>query len=186
MSPSSKLSKSHWDFWNGFRKRQSNMQPVASPPDVSSAKRLYGVGGWLAFLCISLTIFAPIFHLSVAAKAFKNLVRPTPVAQSALLRLDAVFVIYAGLAIFSCMCGYLLWSENPRGPRVTKSYLVIAAALVITLHSVLAVAGMHIDLFKIVLGRLVYTVCWYAYLSTSVRVRQTYAPLQSASPIVSP
>ena len=174
------------DFWNGFRKYKPNMQPVVSHPDLSSAKRLYGVGGWLAFLCVSLTIFAPIFHLSVAAKAFKNLVRPTPLAQSALLRLDAVFVIYAGLAIFSCICGYLLWSENPRGPRVTKSYLVIAAALVITLHSVLALAGMHIDLFRIVLGRLVYTVCWYAYLSTSVRVRQTYAPLQSASPVVSP
>jgi hypothetical protein len=138
------------------------------------------------FLCFSLTIVAPLFYLQIAAKAFKNLIYSQSLAQSDLLRFDAVAVIYSGLAIFSCVCGYMLWSENPRGPRLTKAYLVIATALVITLHSVLTLAGIHIDLFKVVLGRLVYGVCWYAYLSTSVRVRQTYGPPPSASPIVSP
>jgi Protein of unknown function (DUF2569) len=157
------------------------MQGELSNPAANPQPKLYGVGGWLAFFCVSLTIFAPIVHLKIAAKAFKNLMYPGHLAQSTLLRLDAVFVIYAGLAIFSCVCGYMLWSENPRGPGVTKAYLVIAAAVVIVLYSVLALAGMKIDLFTIVLGRLVYTVCWYAYLSTSVRVRLTYGVAQPTS-----
>ena len=152
------------------------MQPTLQTPAAGSPHGLHGVGGWLTFFCVSLTIFAPIVHLNIAAKAFKSLLSPTQLANGTLLRLDAVFVIYVGLAMFSCVCGYLLWSENPRGPGVTKAYLVIAAVLVITLYSVLVLAGMKIDLFSIVLRRLVYTVCWYAYLSTSERVRLTYSP----------
>ena len=109
--------------------------------------RLHGVGGWLVFLCLSLTIVAPLFNLQIASKAFKNLIYSPSLAQSDLLRFDAVGVIYSGLAIFSCICGYMLWSENPRGPRVTKIYLIIATALVIALHSVLTLAGMHIHIF---------------------------------------
>jgi hypothetical protein len=150
------------------------MQSALQTPASGSPNQLRGVGGWLTFFCVSLTIFAPIMHLNVAAKAFKSLLSPGQLPHSTLLRLDVVFVTYAGLATFSCVCGYLLWSENPRGPVVTKAYLVIAALLVITLYSVLVLTGMKIDLFSIVLGRLVYTVCWYAYLSTSERVRLTY------------
>ena len=155
-------------------------------PAVNPQRRLIGVGGWLTFFCLSLTIVSPIFHLNIAAKAFKSLLYPGHVAQSTLIRLAAVFVIYVGLAIFSCICGYLLWSENPRGPTVTKAYLVIGAAIVITLDSVLTLAGLQIDLFRVVMGRLVYAVCWYAYLSTSERVRLTYTVAQPSSPGVSP
>ena len=153
------------------------MQSALQTPAADSPHRLHGMGGWLTFFCVSLTIFAPIVHLNIAVKAFKSLLSSDHLAGSALLRLDAVFVIYTGLAMFSCVCGYLLWSENPRGPGVTKAYLVIAALVVITLYSVLMLTGMKIDLFSIVLGRLVYTVCWYAYLSMSERVRLTYSPV---------
>jgi hypothetical protein len=112
----------------------------------------------------------------------RNLLHPWHLPQTTVLRLSVVFVTYAGLALFSAYCGYLLWSENPRGPRVTKAYLVIAAVIVIMLYSMLAMSGMEIDLFKIVTGRLVYTVCWYAYLVNSVRVKLTYEthPVTSA------
>ena len=119
-------------------------------------------------------VIAPLTHLSVAVIAIKNLLHHPYLPQTAVLRLSIVFVIYAGLALFSAYCGYLLWSENPRGPRVTKAYLVIAAVIVIVLYSVLAISGMEVDFFKIVLRRLAYTVCWYAYLATSVRVKLTY------------
>jgi len=95
--------------------------------------KLVGVGGWLTFFCLSLTIVTPILHLNIAAKAFKNLMDPNPLTQGSLIRFSVVFVVYTALALFSCLCGYLLWTENPRGPRVTKAYLVIGRFVVFVL-----------------------------------------------------
>src|SRR6266480_2247717 len=114
---------------------------------VKPPNRLYGVGGWLIVLCLSLTIIAPIFQLKVAATALQNLLSPKHLSQSTLLRLDAVVVIYAGMAVFSCICGYRLWTEDPGAPALTKAYLVIATVVVISLDSVLTLAGMRMDLF---------------------------------------
>ncbi|MBI3475772.1 MAG: DUF2569 family protein [Acidobacteria bacterium] len=149
-------------------------------------RQLRGVGGWLAFFCVSLTIFAPITQLRLAWIPLKSLLSPGLLAQATLFRLIVMFVIYSGLALFSAVCGIRLWSENPRGPTVTKAYLVISPVLVIAFYCIVSMIGIHVDLYQVILGRLGPAVCWYAYLSTSERVRQTYEPFEPPSPVASP
>jgi len=134
---------------------------------------LHGIGGWLLFLCISLTFLVPARQLVIAINAFRNLAT-SRVSIQALLRLGSVGAIYTGLAIFSCVAGVMLWMENPKGVDVAKAYLLVGAVLPICLFLLLHLAGMHVGLFGVIFGRLVYSVTWFFYLTTSRRVRLTY------------
>jgi hypothetical protein len=138
-----------------------------------AADELCGVTGWLLFFCISLTFFAPVTQAFVAAKALRNLATARVPIQT-LLRLGSVGAIYTGLAVFSSIAGVMLWMEKPRGVNVAKAYLLVAALGPISLHLVLHVAGMHVPLFRVIFGRLVYSVVWYSYLTASRRVKVTY------------
>src|SRR5437667_5411416 len=132
-----------------------------------------GVGGWLLFLCISLTFFGPVIQATIGLKVLRNLATQR-VPVETVLRLGSVGAIYTGLAIFSCFAGIMLWMENPRGPHVAKAYLLVALVLPIGLHVVLTMFGLHFNLLQITIRRVFYSVLWFAYLSTSRRVKLTY------------
>jgi hypothetical protein len=134
---------------------------------------LFGVGGWLLILCISLTFITPITQALVAAKALSNLATARVPIQT-LLRLGSVGGIYVCLAVFSCIAGLMLWMEKPRSVNVAKAYLLVGAFVPISLYVLLHLAGMHVHLFRVVFGRLVYSVVWYSYLTASRRVKVTY------------
>ncbi|HZQ68951.1 MAG TPA: DUF2569 family protein [Terriglobales bacterium] len=133
-----------------------------------------GVGGWLLFFCISLLLVGPVQQGRIAILAFKNLAISRYTHFPTLIRLASVGVIYSGLSIFSVIAGLRLWCEDVRGPSLAKSYLLVSTVIAIALNSILAIAGVHIDVFRIVLGRLAYGVVWYSYLQTSTRVKATF------------
>ena len=137
------------------------------------ADELFGVGGWLLIFCISLTFVVPIRQALIGAKALRNLATAR-VPILTLLRLGSVGAIYTGLAIFSCIAGVMLWMERPRSVNVAKAYLVVGAVLPISLYLLLHLAGMHVDLFGIIFGRLLYSSVWYSYLTAPRRVKVTY------------
>jgi Protein of unknown function (DUF2569) len=149
-------------------------QAASKVPLMSSAKPAGGVMGWLLLLCLSLTIFAPFVQGRIAWTALRNLATTSLTNNGTIVRLSTVGAIYAGLSIFSFCAGLLLWLEEPRGVSVAKAYMWIAPTLVIPLYTILALAGLRVDLLRVVVGRLAYSVVWYAYLSTSRRVRETY------------
>ncbi len=93
-----------------------------------------------------------------------------------LLRLGLTGAIYAGLAIFSCFAGVMLWTEKPRAVCVAKAYLLIAAVLPISYFLILHLAGMQVNLAQIIFRRTLYSVVWYSYLAASRRVELTYGP----------
>ena len=155
--------------------------PASGSPPVNVVLRqpedeLYGVGGWLLFFCISLTFLAPIRQAFIAANALRNL--PTArVPIETVLRLGSVGAIYGSLAVFSCVAGVMLWMEMPKGVMVAKAYLLVGAALPISLYLLLYLVGLKVELFRIIFGRLLYSVVWYSYLSVSRRVKVTYGTL---------
>jgi len=151
----------------------SASRPVKVMPQ--PADELCGVGGWLLFLCISLTFFSPIWQAFLAAKALRNLATARVPIQT-LLRLGSVGAIYAGLAIFSCIAGAMLWMEKPEAVKVAKAYLLVGAVLPISLFLLLHLAGIHVDLLQVIFRRLVYSATWYSYLTASRRVKLTYGP----------
>ncbi len=136
-------------------------------------RELQGVGGWLLFLCLSLTLFVPYQNLRIASKALTNLARH-PIGLPTELRLASVAVVYAGLSMYSVLAGYRLWREDRKAPEFAKNYLIISTGCVISLHATLYSLGIHVGLLQVMVARLVYFAIWYSYLRRSRRVRATY------------
>lgn len=157
----------------GHRQPRPSASPFVSVTLSQPAEDLRGVGGWLFFLCISLAIIAPVMQALIAAKALTNLATARVPIQT-LLRLGSVGAIYGGLAIFSCFAGFMLWMEAPKAVSVAKAYLLVAAALPISLFLLLYFAGMQVNLAQVILRRSAYSVVWYSYLTSSRRVKLTY------------
>lgn len=145
-------------------------------------EELRGVGGWLLFFCISLTIISPIMHVIIAAQALNNLARAR-VPIETLLRLGLVGAIYSGLAVFSCFAGVMLWMEKPRAVSVAKAYLLVGAVLPIFLFLALHLAGIQVHLSRVIFRRIVSSAVWYSYLEASRRVKITYGLPSHRSPI---
>jgi hypothetical protein len=148
--------------------------PPATPPTWSDYKNPVpvGVSGWLLFFCISMTVFGPFFEGKIAFTALRNLTRTISVGT--MLRLLSVGTIYFGLSIFSIWAGIWLWSEDRRGLSMAKAYLLVAPVIVISLYGILALSGLTVNLPIIIFQRLIYSAVWYAYLTRSKRVRDTF------------
>jgi hypothetical protein len=149
-------------------------------------ERLKGVGGWLMIFILGLTFVAPFWQLRIAVHAFETLLSPKPLTQAGILRLSIVVAVYAGLGVFSCFSGIMLWSSNRRAPEVAKAYLIVSVLAVGILYSSYSLVGLDLDLPRIFFNRGVYTCLWYAYLVRSRRVRLTYATDYGFTPTPSP
>jgi hypothetical protein len=68
----------------------------------------------------------------------------------------------------------MLWRKKPKSVRVAKGYLLIGAALPISLFLRLHLAGVRVNLVRVIFTRLVYSVVWFSYLAASRRVKVTY------------
>src|SRR5580704_15804146 len=90
-----------------------------------------GLGGWLLFLCVSLTLVGPLLTLGylvwlIYLNTYYVVPEWVPI-EILLLPLLAVFSVYAGVA---------LWTLRPRGVRIVKIYLVVAFSISVLLKAV--------------------------------------------------
>jgi hypothetical protein len=105
--------------------------------------------------------------------ALRNLA-PAPVGFPTLLRLATVATVYGGLAVFSAMTGFALWSEKREAVRRAKTFLVVVSLVPICLMTALRLGGVNVELFQVIPARLIYLAVWYSYLRVSKRVKATY------------
>src|ERR1700689_416270 len=125
-------------------------------------------------LILGLTFGMPYWQLRIAVHAFETLLSPKPLTQVSILRLSIMVAIYGGLAVFSFICGIMLWSTNRRAPTVTKAYFIVSVSLVVIMYATYRLFGFELDLLRILFPRVLYACFWYAYLVSSKRVRLTY------------
>lgn len=151
-----------------------------------SDDRLRGVGGWLIILILGLTFVSPYWQFRIGVHAFETLLSPKPLTQAFIFRLSIMLAIYGGLAVFSFICGTLLWRSNRRAPTVTKAYFIVSVSLVVVLYVTYRLVGLEFDLFRTLFPRVIYVCGWYAYLEFSKRVRLTYAREDDVTPVPSP
>jgi len=126
-----------------------------------------GVGGWLLFFCIGLTIFAPLTILMQAAAGS---------------RFSTAYMFYDVRVLYGMVVGATLWLKQPISLMLLRVYFIIAgaAAGLGALSVVAAAIGTHASLFLLVprfTGAFVpvgITVLWFAYFRKSARVRNTY------------
>lgn len=168
------------------KKRMENSEPVcenrSGDPFPDAPK---GIGGWLAFLIVILTVLHPLINVVMVASEFGRVEHENP----ALLQIPA-FVQYKwfgwGVVLVCCVisigAGYRLWKT-----RVWKSVkeaiisiwligpfatVVIAAYLFVNFG--LAMSGTVVDILGSLSRSLFFAGIWTAYLLRSKRVKNTY------------
>ena len=131
---------------------------------------LYGIGGWLAFLCVSLLILTP---LALGAEVFVTLMaRAMPIMQKS-------FIVAVDLAVgaFTVLTGLGLVRRWRNAVRTATWYFVISigvslpGTIAFLLTSEEASAPEVISIVRWLIGSTV----WLIYLHRSERVRNTYA-----------
>lgn len=141
-----------------------------------------GVGGWLLFLCISLTVLAPLAILSglnLEVEFAQQITGQYPTFASALMYVTLFRLV---LVYLSIRAGVLLWKKKAGAVSKAQTFLVTYAAYSLLLICLPYFGDLPPGPQEIVrnafgisaMRTLVYTIVWHQYLTRSVRVRNTY------------
>jgi len=166
--------------------------PFTSASEIESGfklrSELQGVGGWLLFLCIRLTIFAPIsFALSVMVALSNEAVMRQYSAAFTMMPIAMTIIvvllgsIYWAPIIFGMYAGFALWTVRKHAVRLAKiaTGLFIGLNLLEIVLTLLTPANIWQPEQKVAnifwnVSLLSGNVLWYMYLNMSKRVKNTY------------
>lgn len=157
----------------------------SAPPAATFAAmepQYQGVGGWLLFLCVSLTILAPLFTVIVFAAGYREASEYFDEFPGLQVITVIDLFLSLGLMAFSIYAGTGLWSIRPGAVRVAKQYLlcylgyrVIAAILPFMAGLPAEANGVILEeVFGDLFRGVIYFAIWYSYLNQSKRVNATY------------
>jgi Protein of unknown function (DUF2569) len=164
--------------------REANIQ-LPPPPDISQGgaavapaamsattpsarpirKDLQGVGGWLLFFCVSITILTP-------AREFNVLRLQLEAAEFHPATLAIVAITVLGI-----VTGITLWTKSARAIAMVQVYFLVLGGLALFNLGVLLTAGGTDDDELLIVSHvrtLIYVAIWAAYFRRSERVRATF------------
>jgi hypothetical protein len=144
-----------------------DFQKQAMRPAEQTNPELRGVGGWLLFFCVSLTILGPLVNL------VEILQNPH---QSFLVVFDV------GMSAFSIYTGAVIWGVRSSALKLVKAYFIVMLAV-----AALSILGSFRTSLReiqqqspsqnpiMVGGRIFIAVAiWWTYFKKSKRVRATF------------
>ena len=150
----------------------------------AQAKGPTGIGGWLVFFCVILTILSPLLVLGQMANNWEQ-ARPTFVVYPS-IRAACMWenLGMAALLIYGFIVGCMIWTGNPRGREIAKKFLlirflafigveVIGLVMMGNLPSEILVGGIA-GVFGSVFQAMFFFLVWWFYFKKSKRVRNTY------------
>lgn len=148
-----------------------------------------GVGGWLLFFCVSLTIIYPLVTLGLMAnswKTSKQIFERFPYWETMSKGMLYEYAIYSGILIYGFRVGYKIWRGSPQGRNLAYDYLFVRLfwSLVAKIWAFYNCFGYGMpeplvreNIDSAVAGgisEIAYFVLWMAYLKRSKRVKATY------------
>lgn len=143
-----------------------------------------GVGGWLVFFCVGLTILSPLFSLGQMVSGWEE-AEPAfsrfPTIKSVLIweNLGSIAILIYGFIV-----GCMIWSGSPQGRNIARRFLlirlfgfigveVVALLIMGDLPSEVVAAGIG-GVVGALFREGVYFTIWWLYFKKSKRVRNTY------------
>lgn len=150
-----------------------------------------GIGGWLLFLCIWLTIVNPIGCVLSMRAWIVFFDHPNGGSDDALPIISLDIIVGAISMLGSVISGLFLWQRIRHAVRVAQAYLVlqlcltvvyVGAVLVLTrhIHSHLAEVELADHVVGLLARSFIYFLVWFFYLQNSTRVRMTYPTATSS------
>jgi hypothetical protein len=155
-------------------------QVFPPPPPVWGQQGLRGVGGWLMFLILVLTVFGPLGTLFNLVFAFTALsMRTTLSAPASNLQIVSA-LLSAPFAVWALTVGVKLWKLRPNAVQSAKQYLKMGTIPFVIVNSLLPSLMLPADQLSWpytignIIGGVGAALVWIAYLDKSRRVANTY------------
>lgn len=155
-------------------------EQVAAPGEAATAAHYDKVGGWLLFLCVSLTILNPLTLIAFGAYNFISMapvfdrfpvLAITSIVDAVLTVLVAGFSLYAGMS---------LWARRSGSVRLVRVFMLVGAAFTVLTPLLPLAAGLGSEFNRVVLESALqswrgvfYFALWSTYLQRSKRVKET-------------
>ncbi|BCU77808.1 DUF2569 family protein [Luteolibacter sp. LG18] len=142
-----------------------------------------GIGGWLLFYCVSLTILTPLMVLKGLADSLATLTSDTPPALRAGILIESAG--FLALVIAGIVVGVMLWTRKPRAVRIVRKFLVfrVVATLALEATTILIMCSslapevattVTIAGGTMVFRELIHFAIWFSYFKKSRRVANTF------------
>lgn len=139
-----------------------------------------GVGGWLLFYCIALTILSPLLSLIQAAGTI-DATGKVPGMRAPLLVETGGVLLLVGCGV---IVGILLWIRHPAALRIVKAFLIgrLTAFVIIEIITLVLMRDMESRLLEAGIGgavgstirEAIYFLIWWFYFKRSKRVANTF------------
>ncbi|MBZ5532173.1 MAG: DUF2569 family protein [Acidobacteriia bacterium] len=158
----------------------SPSDPLAAPhasPQVQPRARVafgggpIGVGGWLLFFCITITILSPVAIFSQSAALIRRRGLQTSTGT----------LIYVARAAYGIVVGIFLWMGHPVAMFLLRIYFAILSFSILIAILFVVLAGLRganpvaiSESAAPVMQLTAYVLIWASYFLKSVRVRNTY------------
>jgi len=155
---------------------------AAQPPALQNP--LCGVGGWLLFYCICLTILAPLLTLSNSLNAWNAAqagfeLLPLLKTISIIENVQNAFIVLYGMWV-----GIALWRAKPKAVAMVRTYLLVRLCLFVLLALVIismsgsfpehVSSSLKVLSVGTILRELVHFLVWWFYFKKSRRVQLTF------------
>ena len=150
---------------------------VEPPSNPTASPELVGVGGWLAFLVVSLSFIGPLVTLGRTATDIAEVERSNPgvSASSEWSSMVAMAWIYTAIyCIISIFAGYRLYNHHvPKTVQIVIACLWIAGPG-LTIIGLILIGSDQAAITDLVRSSITAGI-WSAYLLISKRVKNTYS-----------
>ena len=170
----------------------SQLPPVLNPSvqEVQGASRPStgpkGVGGWLVFFCIAITILIPVANLLQMAIGWS--MAEDGFARYPLLKGISLWENFGWsvLFVYGIIVGCIIWSGSPKGRSVARVFLMVRLFAFIGVEVVALLMLLTGDLpgeviafgffgaFGVCINAVGFCLAWWFYFKKSERVRNTY------------
>ncbi|MFD0893977.1 DUF2569 family protein [Luteolibacter ambystomatis] len=139
-----------------------------------------GIGGWLLFYCIALTILSPLLSLAQAVGTVGVWEKVPALRNALLVETGGVLLLVAcGVVV-----GILLWMRHPHALKIVKAFLIVrlCSFIVIEVVALLLMQDLGPKVFEAGIGggvgatirEVAYFLIWWFYFKKSVRVANTF------------
>jgi len=162
--------------------------PVRAPRQNQAAATLKlgpkGVGGWLVFFCVGLTILSPLASLGQIALSWEQSKPAFDMYPSIRTAITFENLGMVAILVYGFVVGCMIWSGNRNGRTLARRYLLIRlfGFFGVEIVVMLIMSGLSSEIMAAVIGvvvgaqfrELVYFLVWWFYFKKSKRVSNTY------------
>lgn len=155
---------------------------IDSNPKINS--KLQGVGGWLTFFCVALTIIGPLVSFSSMVSGWEQ-AKPAfdtfPILKTAIFLESLVIGV---VVIYGFITGAMIWGGNKDGKSLAERYLKVRlfSFIVVELIVLIILSDLPQEAYNVIIdGLIVFLVrelgffgIWFTYFKKSKRVSATY------------